>query len=92
MAVTKKQAAQARHGDEFHYTGRHMCDIRLGPRGGKTTSITRVKVVGKCKVWKTRPKEFRLPVKWGLYESSAIEHHNASDWHRAGDCPTVQTT
>jgi hypothetical protein len=92
MAVTKKQAAQARYGDEFHYTGLHNCNIKIGPRGGQTTSITRVRVTGMCKVWKTRPKEFRLPVKRGLYDSSAIEHNNAKDWHLAQDCPTVQTT
>jgi hypothetical protein len=32
---------------------------------------------GKCKTWKTRPNEFKLPIKYGLYESGYLTHENA---------------
>lgn len=35
---------------------------------------------GKCKTWKTRPDEFRLPVKRGLRQCFAITPANAADW------------
>jgi hypothetical protein len=74
--VTKEQAVNARHGDEFHFTGKHDCKVR----------ITRVRVTGKCQVWKTSPERFRLPVKYGLYESSCIDDSNAGSYHAAKDC------
>lgn len=41
------------------------------------------RVNGKCKTWKTRPEDFRLPVKYGLYECFYITPVNASDWEVA---------
>jgi hypothetical protein len=38
------------------------------------------RVNGKCKIWKTRPLEFKLPVKAGLYEYGYIENFNADEW------------
>jgi hypothetical protein len=35
---------------------------------------------GKCKTWKTRPNECRLPVKHGLYNSFYLSHHNCEEW------------
>ena len=32
---------------------------------------------GKCKTWVSRPEEFKLPIKCGLYESSYLTHENA---------------
>jgi len=40
----------------------------------------RVRVSGKCKTWKTRPNEFRLPVKYGFSENLYITHDNQGDW------------
>jgi hypothetical protein len=31
---------------------------------------------GKCKVWKTRPNEFKLPIKHGLYSFGYITESN----------------
>lgn len=31
---------------------------------------------GKCKTWKTRPEEFKLPIKHGLYDYSYIDNTN----------------
>ena len=88
--VTKEQAISAQHGDTFHYEGQHKCRQYVGPRGGVTENITRVRVTGLCQTWKRSPERFRLPVKYGLYESGAIDEHNAEQWHRAEDCPTLQ--
>ena len=35
---------------------------------------------GQCKTWKTRPDEFKLPVKYGLYSSFYITNDNAVNW------------
>jgi hypothetical protein len=84
--VTKEQLATARH---FHYTGTSSCSRVVGPRGGVKVSIVEVRASGQLKTWKTRPAEFRLPVKYGLYESFAIDHGNAMDFHVPGDCQLV---
>lgn len=75
-----------RYGQELHYTGRHPCKRVVGPRGGITEHVTHVRVSGRCQTWKTRPADFRLPVKYGLYEHSAVEAHNAADFHLPEDC------
>lgn len=40
----------------------------------------RCRVNGKLKTWKTRPDEFSLPVKHGLYRCFKITQENAKDW------------
>lgn len=40
----------------------------------------RCHVNGKCKTWVTRPNEFRLPVKHGLWDCFYITQDNASEW------------
>lgn len=40
----------------------------------------RCRASGKCQLWKTRPTEFKLPVKHGLYNSFYITNENAADW------------
>ncbi len=34
--------------------------------------ISRCRVSGKCRTWKTRPEDFMLPIKYGLYESHYV--------------------
>lgn len=88
--VTKEQAvaAGATFGAvEFHYVGRSDCKRNVGPRGGITVNVVVARTSGRCQTWKTRPEEFRLPVKHGLYESGEITNRNAADWHLASDCP-----
>lgn len=82
--VTKEQAVAARHGQEFHFG---ECTRKIGPRGGETIKQVRVRVSGACQTWKTRPEDFRLPVKYGMYEHSAIQPYNAAQFHTAADCP-----
>lgn len=71
---------------EIHYV-KNFCNKTIGPKGGETIKVVRVRASGKCQVWKTRPNEFRLPVKHGLYEHSEINEKNCQDFHFAADCP-----
>ena len=43
-------------------------------------SPVRCRANGKVKLWKTRPNEFRLPVKYGLRECFYLTHRNAAEW------------
>lgn len=40
----------------------------------------KVKVNGKPKVWVTRPKEYTIPVKYGLYNCFYITEANGHEW------------
>lgn len=64
--VTKEQAVAAEWRDEFTKT--------VGAK------VYTARVNGKCKTWKTRPDEFRLPMKYGLYECFYIDNSNAHEW------------
>ncbi len=66
--VTKEQAMRAR---DFHHVT--LKDSRGAP--------VRCRASGKCKTWKTRPEDFKLPVKYGLYQSFYIEPRNAAQWN-----------
>ena len=68
--VCKGIAMTVRHGDHFHSTYLKNAD----------GTPLRVRVTGKCKTWKTRPTHFRLPVKYGMYESGYITHENCDEW------------
>lgn len=84
MPVTKEQAFSGRH---FHHG---ECKKIIGPRGGVTFERQEWRSNGQLKTWKTRPNEFRLPIKYGLYEYSYLTDENARAFHRAEDCkPTV---
>ena len=68
--VTKQDCVNAHYGDLFH---------GLSANGKK---LITVRVTGACKTWKTRPDEFRLPVKYGLRDSGYIDHDNAARWSK----------
>jgi hypothetical protein len=57
---------------------------RAYTRGGGKMPL-RVRVNGRCKVWKTRPTQFRLPVKWGMYEYGYITDQEVSLWDTEQD-------
>ena len=40
----------------------------------------RARRMGKTQTWKTRPNEFKIPVKHGMYDSFYITHLNANEW------------
>jgi hypothetical protein len=82
--ITKLHAMNLAVGTELHYG---TCQKHVGVRGGVKLNITRVRVSGQCKTWKTRPNEFRLPIKYGLYDSWAIDQYNGVNFHLPSDCP-----
>lgn len=43
-------------------------------------SAITVRRMGKTKLWATRPGEFRIPVKYGMYNSFYITPENAAEW------------
>jgi hypothetical protein len=65
--ITKSDAMTVR---EFYH-------VKL--RNADGTAV-RCRVNGACKTWKTRPDDFRLPVKYGLKDCFYIEPGNAADW------------
>jgi len=71
--MTRKNAINARHGEIFNHRSVKNAD----------GSPARCRVNGKCKTWKTRPADFRLPVKHGLYEYFYITPENAADWRKS---------
>ena len=84
--ITKDQALSC---DIFHYTGKHQCTRHIGPRGGITEHITAVQRSGMTKTWRRSPERFKVPVKYGLYDSGYITEKNAVDWHVVSECPLV---
>ena len=81
--LTKEQAINEH---EFHAG---TCKRTIGPRGGVTTSQEIWRRNGKTQLWKTRPDEFRIPVKYGLYSYASITNREVSTVHAACDCPLL---
>jgi hypothetical protein len=85
--VTKEQALTGR---EFHWVAVGECKRTVGPRGGITERITKVRANGKCKTWKKDPSRFRLPIMYGMYDYGYIEEWNADCFHLASECPLLK--
>ncbi len=68
--ITKEQAMAAGYGKTLFHVSKK--DSRGEPM--------RIRVSGKCQTWKTRPEDFKLPVKYGMYESGYITPSNAAEW------------
>ena len=75
--ITKEIALTLRHGQILHHKTLKNAD--------KTPM--RVRVTGKVKTWVTRPVDFRIPVKYGMYEYGYVERssdrNNAEEWEVA---------
>lgn len=41
---------------------------------------------GKTKTWKTRPNDFKVPIKHGLYDYAYIDQNNAQIFHLESEC------
>jgi len=82
--ITKTLALALTFGQEIHLA---TCRRDVGPRGGVTEKIFRWRVNGKCKIWKTRPGEFELPIKYGLKTFGYVTRSNGGGFHVVGDCP-----
>jgi len=71
--ITKQDAITA---NEFHENHEPAGKIYKWRRNGATQT------------WKTRPGDFRLPIKFGLKSYDSITPGNAHLMHRADQCPT----
>ena len=60
----------ASHRDEFNHVTEKKAD----------GTPVQCRVNGKCKTWKTRKDDFRLPVKYGMYQCFYINKFNANEW------------
>jgi hypothetical protein len=83
--VTKQQAMECH---TFHFG---QCKRHTGPRGGVTEFVEHWRSNGQCKTWKTRPEEFSLPIKYGLWSYSYLTNTNAHQFHTKADCPLRQS-
>jgi hypothetical protein len=68
--ITRDVAKSLPHGAILHHKTLRNAD----------NTPLRARVNGRCKVWKTRPKEFQLPMKYGFRQCFYVTHNNASDW------------
>lgn len=82
--LTKDQALTA---DTFH---EGPCSFTVGPRGGTALKIHEWRRNGKTQTWKTRPEDYRVPVKHGLYAYGQLTPINAYAVHCPEDCPALQ--
>ena len=71
---------------EFHYS---PCIKTIGPRGGEKLDQEVWRRNGATQTWKTRPDEFRVPIKHGLRHYSQLWHYNAEEFHTAEDCDPI---
>ena len=62
--ISKEHAMKLRYGQTLHMISYN------------NNKLVRVRVSGKCQTSKTRPNDFRVPVKYGLYEHGAIDQDN----------------
>ena len=68
--ITKEIALRLKHGDiVYHITNK-----------GSDNRPVRVRVNGMCKIWKTKPYDFRIPMKWGLSTCFYIDKANMHEW------------
>jgi hypothetical protein len=70
MAITKEAAQALRYRQELHHAKLRNSD----------GTPVRCRVNGACQTWKTRPDEFKLPVKHGLRDCFYITELNADQW------------
>ena len=71
--MDKEIAVKAKLGDIFHHVSEKNAD----------DTPLRCRSNGACKTWKTRPNDFRLPVKYGLKQCFYITPSNADQWEKA---------
>ena len=82
--ITRDQALTAQH---FHYGD---CQKIVGPRGGVQFKVERWRRNGRTQTWKTRPDDFRIPVKFGVKDYGQITSAYADRFHVASDCPVEE--
>jgi len=85
-ALDRQNALTARY---FHQSMFCAQTVTYGPRGGPQYPRTELwRRNGATQTWKTRPDEFRVPVKYGMRDYHALTE-TMFGWHvgTAEDCP-----
>lgn len=72
---------------QFHEDG---CKKVIGPRGGVKTYIVQWRRNGKTMVWKTRPGQFTIPIKYGFRTYGYLHDVTAYRFHLDVDCPLLK--
>lgn len=84
ILVTKEQALKE---DIFHWG---ECRLIIGPKGGQRIKQDVWRRNGETKLWKKRPEEFSVPLKWGMgynrRQYTYLTQDDAKDWHTVGEC------
>ena len=70
--------------NEFHYG---TCTRTVGPRGGVTIKREIWRRNGRTQTWKTRPNDYRVPVRYGMRTYGSIQSKHAANIHTVADCP-----
>lgn len=84
--ITKQQAETMGHGTRLYFSDTYNHSAAAGAtqyrnyNGSIQTigvreegnKIREMRVTGKVKTWKTRPEDFKIPVKYGLYQSAYV--------------------
>jgi hypothetical protein len=58
---------------------------RYSGRGGKSGRPYEARRNGKTKTWVSRPGQFKIPIKIGLYQYGSIDNSNADEWSTVPD-------
>lgn len=76
MAITREQALTL---GTFHWPWKRTTDTE------QQCAVWRRN--GQTQTWKTRPDDFRVPVKWGLRRYGQITQAEAGAFYAPADCP-----
>jgi hypothetical protein len=80
MAVLDRSNALTAH--YFHHSDDCAQTVTVGPRGGITYPHVELwRRNGGTQIWKTRPTEFRVPVKYGMYAYGQLTDGDSPNWH-----------
>ena len=65
---------------EYHTGTLHHATLK-----NRDGTPVRARITGMIKTWKTRPNDYRLPVKHGMYHSFYITPENEHEWQVTND-------
>ena len=68
--IDKLIATNSGHGTTFYHK----------TEKNRNGTPVRCRVTGVCKVWVTRPEDYKLPVMYGMRNSFYITPRNANEW------------
>jgi hypothetical protein len=90
--MPRLDSSNAQTAHYFHHSDDCAQAVKVGPRGGVTYPRTELwRRNGATQIWKTRPGEFRVPVKYGLRNYGQLVAADGAPygpWHvgTAEDC------